>query len=274
MSYEQIFRGAVTRQFLSGCKFRPFIFSALLQNWRRESTLMSPALSGNNINFMVINKESKTSFWVANVEVRYFIFCLYHCPPSCPPIIMSGSHLIPAAGLAWCPRCNLLRPAPSCPPSPEPALCKLCGSGKKTGESFLQEEIVLNRKTALLNINLEFYKGSWIQMKLSELSPSWVEMIGNDFCYLKWTWVHRVWWLDRLNMKQKQTWHSIHNPTLSVLVKTTSIVCLVHITNLCQQLKLKYFLLCIHVPDTGPVLRQTMAGFMIICIQWHNRLCS
>ena len=184
---------------------------------------------------------------------------------------MSVSHLNPAAGPGWCLRCNLLRPAPACPPSPEPALCKLCGSGKKTGESFLQEEIVLNRKSALLNINLEFYKRSWIQMKLSKLSPSWVEMIENDFCDLKWTWVHRVWWLD---MKQKQTWHSIHNPTLSVLVKTTSIVCLVHITILCQQLKLKYFLSCIHVPDTGPVLRQTMAGFMIICIQWHNRLCS
>ena len=151
---------------------------------------------------------------------------------------MSVSHLIPAAGPGWCLRCNLLRPAPACPPSPEPALCKLCGSGKKTGESFLQEEIVLNRKSALLNINLEFYKRSWIQMKLSKLSPSWVEMIENDFCDLKWTWVHRVWWLD---MKQKQTWHSIHNPTLSVLVKTTSIVCLVHITIFVSAIKTQIF---------------------------------
>ena len=75
-------------------------------------------------------------------------------------------------------------------------------------------------------------------MKLSKLSPSWVEMIENDFCDLKWTWVHRVWWRD---MKQKQTWHSIHNPTLSVLVKTTSIVCLVHITIFVSAIKTQIF---------------------------------
>ena len=82
--------------------------------------------------------------------------CLCHYPLTCPPIIMSGSHLTPTAGPGQA-RCNLPRPAQ--PSSPEPALCKLCGSGKKTSESFLQEEIVLNRKSALLNINWEFYKG-------------------------------------------------------------------------------------------------------------------
>ena len=92
---------------------------------------------------------------------------------------MSGSHLTP--GAAW-PRVSGVIDSDLPPPSPEPALCKLCGSGKKTGESFLQEEIVLNRKNALLNINLEFYKETQYSNEIIFILSS---DKYNDFCDYK-----------------------------------------------------------------------------------------